>query len=198
MSYLVRAIAVALCFGSSGCAIHPLPEDVTGVKTFEIVKRIRCETKQAIYDSAVGWLTHDPKVDPASRAIGLQFADGTRPMETLSPKLFKGRVRSILTLFWDTGVAYNFELDMEERNDFNTGFNFLKPVRNASKFTLGLHAQADRRRENTRLFTVTDTFGKLVNNYPPHTARTISSKRTIFIRSAARWGWSRLFRSLLG
>ena len=27
---------------------------------------------------------------------------------------------------------------------------------------MGLHAQADRRRENTRIFTITDTFGQLI------------------------------------
>jgi hypothetical protein len=166
MSYVFRAAVAALCLGSTGCAIHPLPEDVTGVSTFEIVKRIRCETKQAIFDSAVGWLLHDPKVDPVSRAIGLEFDDRSRPMETLSPKLFKGRVRSILELFWRTGIAYNYELEMEEMNNFNTDINFLKPFRNDGKGTLGLNAHADRRRENTRIFTITDTFGKLVDELP--------------------------------
>jgi hypothetical protein len=161
-----RLAAVALCFGFAGCAIHPLPEDVTGVRTFEIVKRIRCETKQAIFHTAVIWLTTDDKVDADSRAIGQEFADRTRPMETLTPKLFKGRVRSVLELFWTTGIAYNFELDMEEKNNFNTDVAFLKPFRDPGKGTLGLHGQADRRRENTRIFTVTDTFGKLVNEVP--------------------------------
>ena len=33
-----------------GCAIHPVPEDVTGVDTLDIVKQIRCETRQALTD----------------------------------------------------------------------------------------------------------------------------------------------------
>ena len=31
----------------SGCTIHPLPEDVTKLNTFQIVKQIRCETRAA-------------------------------------------------------------------------------------------------------------------------------------------------------
>lgn len=162
MSHLFRAAAAALCFGSAGCAIHPLPEDVTGVSTYTIVRQIRCETRQAVFATAVGWLTNDEKVDPVSRAIGFEFKDQSRAMETLSPKLFKGRVKSILQLFWDTGVAYNYNLDMTETDNIGAQIDFLKPFRNAGKFTLGASAGANRMRENTRTFTVTDTFGKLI------------------------------------
>jgi hypothetical protein len=159
-----------VCFGSAGCSIHPLPEDVTGVTTYEIVRRIRCEAREAVIHIAITWLTGEPDMDPVSRAIGLQFADRSRPIETLSPKLFpatkrsSGRpsVRAIMELFWATGVAYNFELDMEEKNDFNANTDFLKPLYKGGVFTLGLRAQADRRRENTRIFTITDTFGQLI------------------------------------
>ena len=34
-----------------GCAIHPLPENVTGVKTAGIVHRIRCEARSAVLDA---------------------------------------------------------------------------------------------------------------------------------------------------
>jgi hypothetical protein len=174
MSKLYRVLAVALCFGSTGCAIHPLPEDVTGVKTYEIVRRVRCEAKKAVFDLAVRWLAHEWDMDPVSRAIGLEFEDGTRPMETLSPKLLPSTRRSsgrpssraVLELFWATGVAYNFELDMEEKNDFNANIHFLKPLYKGGAATLGLHAQADRRRENTRIFTITDTFGSLIASLP--------------------------------
>jgi hypothetical protein len=188
MYNLYRVLAAALCFGSAGCAIHPLPEDVTGVTTYEIVRRVRCEAKQAVFDIAVYWLIHDEKVDPASRAIGLQFADGSRPMETLSPKLFPARQRSpqrpsdraLLELFWNTGVAYNYELDMEEKNDFRANIDVLKPLYKGGKFNLGLNAQADRRRENTRIFTITDTFGKLIELPPDYCTNHIVEANYIY------------------
>ena len=65
------AVGVGLLVG--GCAIHPLPEDVTVVPTYFIMRQIRCETRQAIINSANGWLTSDDRVDAASRAIGTQF-----------------------------------------------------------------------------------------------------------------------------
>jgi hypothetical protein len=156
----VCAIGIALVVG--GCAIRPVPEDVSGVPTYTIVRQIRCEVRQAIADSAIGWLTADEnadRVDPASRAIGFEFAKG-RPIQEFRPALFKGRVRSIVALFFDTGVAYNFELEMTETNNLGTEVNLLKPF-TSSKATLGIKGSADRHRKNNRTFTVTDTFGGL-------------------------------------
>ncbi len=39
-----------LCLFVGGCAIHPLPEDISRKSTFEIVRAIRCEAKQAVLD----------------------------------------------------------------------------------------------------------------------------------------------------
>src|SRR5947207_2693314 len=37
----------------SGCAIHPVQQDVTGLPTPVIVDRIRCETRLAIQDKSI-------------------------------------------------------------------------------------------------------------------------------------------------
>jgi hypothetical protein len=163
MGIFTRAAVMAASLFASGCAIHPLPEDVTGVPTYTIVRQIRCETRQAIIDSAVGWLTADgneDRVDPASRAIGLEFANG-RPIDQFRPELFKGRVASIVRLFFDTGVAYTFDLEMTEVNDLGTEINLLKPF-TTSKVTLGIKGGFNRQRKNERVFTISDSFGGLV------------------------------------
>jgi hypothetical protein len=49
MVVIRRLIAIASSFGVGACAIHPLPEDVTGVDTRQIVHRIRCEARDAVY-----------------------------------------------------------------------------------------------------------------------------------------------------
>jgi hypothetical protein len=103
------------------------------------VREIRCETRQAIIELAIGWLVSEQnqiegKIDSASRAIGLQFMNG-RPIQEFSPKLFKGRTHDIVTVLYDSGVAYMFG-------------PFIKG---------GL----DRKRENGRLFTVSDSFSGL-------------------------------------
>jgi hypothetical protein len=158
-------VGAAIAGAVAGCAIHPLPEDVTGVPTYYIVRQIRCETRQAIIDNAIGWLTNEQnqiehKVDPQSRAIGLQFQNG-RPIQQFSPKLFRGQVAKIISVFYDAGVAYTFDLDMAETNNLDPKVDLLKPFSNA-KFTMGLQGTFDRKRENERLFTVTDSFSELI------------------------------------
>src|SRR6266700_1158784 len=79
----------------AGCAIRPLPENVSGVSTPVIVKQVRCETRQAVKDLALGWLTADEnqangRVDPRARAIGFEFLDGQRPFQQFEPKLLRG------------------------------------------------------------------------------------------------------------
>jgi hypothetical protein len=160
---LIRVACLAAIAIAAGCSIHPLPEDFSGVSSYTIVRQIRCETRKVIADSAIGWLTaadNEDRVDAVSRAIGQQFASG-RPIQEFRPELFKGRVRSIIQLFFDTGVAYNFELTMAEVNNLSAEVNLLKPF-TSSKLTLGIKGGADRLRKNTRLFTVTDTFSGLV------------------------------------
>jgi hypothetical protein len=165
MSYL-RGSIVAIALSATGCAIHPLPEDFAGAPTDVIVQQIRCETRQAVIDSAIGWLTSDDnlrerRVDLASRNVGLQFAGG-RPTQQFRPELFKGRVRDIVQLFYDTGIAYTFQLQMTENNDLTTSVNFLRLPPPFPRIDSGLSAGATRQRDNLRTFTNTDTFSGLI------------------------------------
>jgi hypothetical protein len=171
MSIIRVVFAGILSAVVSGCSIHPLPEDVTGVPTYYIVRQIRCEARAGIIDSALGWLTSEQnvrsgQVDRQSQLIGLEFKNKQRPIQTFDPKLFKGQVKTILTEFFGTGIAYNFNLAMTETNNFDPTVNLFKPLPHAGKFTPTLSANADRTRENTRVFTVTDTFSELVQRVP--------------------------------
>ena len=85
-------MAVFLAPVLGACAIHPAPQDVA-VPTLEIVKQIRCETRKAVFGSAVGWLVHDTSVDPDSRRIGATFYNTDRPIREFHPKLFRGASR---------------------------------------------------------------------------------------------------------
>src|SRR5260370_7794079 len=43
------AVMISICaFLLGGCAIHPLPENVTRDTTYDIVQKIRCEGKEAL------------------------------------------------------------------------------------------------------------------------------------------------------
>jgi hypothetical protein len=158
-----RVLIAATAIGGpvGGCAIHPLPEDVTGVPTYLIVRQIRCETRKAVIDSALGALTSDRRVDPASRAIAEEFKEGGRPIQQFKPALFKGEIGSIIQLFYDTGVAYDFDLQMTEADNVDPEVDLAKPFGH-SKYTWGVKGSFDRSRKNDRTFTITDTFSGLI------------------------------------
>jgi len=155
----------------SGCAIHPLPEDVAGVDTYHIVRQIRCETRETLRSFIITWLDdlgrdHESQPgDPIARALALQYESDPVSIDTFRASLFPGpgrvEVRRLINLFYDAGIAYNFDLTMTENNDLTTDINFLKPFTEPT-FTLGVNAGATRERSNNRTFTVTDTFSYLV------------------------------------
>src|SRR5690242_17764667 len=130
-----RFIALALsALMVGGCAIHPLPEDYSHVPTYTIVRQVRCETRQAVIDSILTFLTSDynhevvllpngrtfQKVDDRSRALGLQareayLADPTT-IGGFNPALLTGFARVVVDLVLHTGIAYNFDLTGLESN----------------------------------------------------------------------------------
>jgi hypothetical protein len=161
MSNFLRAAAVAILLSAAGCAIHPLPEDVTGLRTHEIVQKIRCEARGAVRDNLVRWLkTLD---DPAMQRLAADNESGARPVNTLNDRLFRGSVRDIVRKFENSAIAYNFTFDMTELNNFDPTIDFIKTLTNGSK-TLGISAGLDRSRENIRTFTITDTFLHLLTD----------------------------------
>lgn len=160
------ALAVAVLPLFAGCAIHPVPEDFAGIDTVDIVKQIRCETREAL----VGLIKIKLK-DWAERgsaeadSLLRQYESDPDAISDFHPNRFPGQkyveVRRLINLFAGTAIAYNFDLTMTENNDLSAEINLLKPVTNP-KFTLGIGAGAARSRANQRTFTITDTFGALI------------------------------------
>lgn len=163
---IVRSfLALILGFLPAACAIHPLPEDVAGVSSYDIVRQIRCETRQAVIDSALEYLTKSQYVDFSSRNIGIYYDTHRDEIAKLDPKLFKGQVRDLLALFWTTGVAYNYVLTMTEENNIDSEINLLRLFTNGM-FSANIKAGFDRSRKNTRTFTITDNFRGLIQKVP--------------------------------
>lgn len=161
-----------------GCAIHPVPEDVTGVDTPDIVKQIRCETREALTDIIKEKLKDWAERGSDEAGVLLrQYDSEPDSISDFHPNLFPGpkyvEVRRLIDLFAETGIAYNYDLQMTENNDLTTDINLLKPLTKPA-FSLAINAGALRRRANQRTFTTTDTFGYLVtqlnrrNRYGEH------------------------------
>lgn len=156
----VAAIA-SLCV--AGCAIQPVTRDVTGLTSYEIARQIRCESRQALRDTVVRWFAgwHDPKLDAIAEALKTD----DRAFAAFGPSTLSGTdlagQRDIVTLFMETGIAYDFELGMSENNDLDASASFIKPLTNPVT-TLGVGGTFKRTRTNTVTFTTTDTFASLV------------------------------------
>jgi hypothetical protein len=162
----VKVIFLLLCaLLVASCAIRPLPEQVTGLTTFDIVKQVRCETREAAFNILVNGIANNNYFGEPAQAIAEGFRNRPELMHEFKPALFAGRAREFVDFFWNTGVAYNFSLDMTETNDFGAQANFSQ-ILTGSTTTLALGGAVDRLRENKRTFTITDDFQGLLNLKP--------------------------------
>ena len=169
--YIRPFAALAAVSLLSSCAIHPVPEDVTGVDTYHIVRQIRCETREAAKAFVLKELRRlaaDHEDQPGDRLAQRLVAEYEAKPDAISnfrPELFRGpqyaQVRNFYNVIYSAGIAYNFDLTMTEDNNLGTSINFLGPWA-PSTFTLGLGADANRQRANERTFTITDTLGTLL------------------------------------
>jgi len=155
-----------------GCAIHPLPEDVTGVKTYIIVRQIRCETREAAIHALLNYLT-DPynfnshKLDAYSHNLGLQLKEAYQvnkdAISKFNPARLTGEAKKIVGLLYHTGVAYNYDLTAVEINNVDPTVNLVRGLNNPI-LNIGVTGTFDRQRQNERVFTITDTLGGLITN----------------------------------
>lgn len=162
----VLAASLLLC----NCAIHPVPEDVTGVNTYHIVRQIRCETREAAAKFVLRELKRlgsdheDQAADTIAQSLVGQYEANPELISTFTPDLFPGpkyaQVRNFYRVIYSAAIAYNFDLTMTEQNNVGTIVNLFGPW--TPNFMLGLTADANRSRSNERSFTITDTFSELL------------------------------------
>ena len=155
----VRAIfCVLLSLLFSGCSIHPVPEEVTGVDTYHIARQIRCETREALIDFLMSQFKRMAKDgNSTAHELALRYEGNRELISDFHPNLFKGpNTRHFYNIIYTSAIAYSFDLTMSEDNNLGLGANLLGPWQNP--FTLGLGANGNRQRSNERLFTLTDNF----------------------------------------
>jgi hypothetical protein len=165
--YVRCLAALAAAALMSGCAIHPVPEDVTGLDTADIVKQIRCETRDAARKIMLDYLEKlaTDGHNPTAQNLVTAFRAEPETMDGFNPApLFPGEsnknIRNFFTVVYSTAIAYSFDLTMEEVNNLGGTVNFLGPWQNV--FTLGITGNANRSRQNLRTFTITDKFNFLL------------------------------------
>jgi hypothetical protein len=178
MQYKWLGIAIGVI--TTACTVHPAPENVTSLSTYHIVRQIRCETREEVIQSILTYLTDEgnlrgktpdgrPKVDAHSNEIGRNFKQAYEKdraaMDRFDPTKLSGFASEVITILWNTGIAYNYNLEMVEKNNFDPGINLLRAFSKSTE-AVGLSWNLDLQRTNTRSFTITDTLGLLVQKVP--------------------------------
>jgi hypothetical protein len=146
-----------------GCAVHPLPEDVTGNTTFHIVQKIRCETRDALIALTVRALResqYPPTLVLADRIerreIGVtEIFDNPRLRRDVDPK-----VHTNFDIFGLSALAFDFTLVGVENNDASAAASFRYPFAEGV-FNLGVGVGSNRERQNERKVKVGHTFLEL-------------------------------------
>jgi hypothetical protein len=130
---------IVLSYGLGACATHPLPEDVTGIKTTQIVHRIRCEAKEA--------------VDRQKKRI----------IEEPSDSPWRARTRNTkLKILEQVGIVYSFSLNGQESNNLTSATATFQKTWSNGTFTFNPGLGDTLTRQNVRAFTVVDNFSELL------------------------------------
>ena len=154
---LVPTIAIVL----AGCSIHPLQQEVTGVRTPDLVNFIRCETRLAIQDKAIDLLEHEPTINPPVIAT-LKELRGQRWRSDVRAGMTPQEAR-IYDKYIETGIAFDFSFDITEGDGVGGIADPIKLITNGSA-GIGLAASGDFKRQNLRHFIVSDTARNLLEN----------------------------------
>jgi hypothetical protein len=152
---------LAGAFSLQACGIRPLPQDVTHFNTSDIIRHIRCETREAVRNQLLAWLDdRGLHGDPAAARVATDIRAKKDVRKIVYDGLKPGTVYAI-SLFAQTAIAYAFTFDMTIANNNTVSLNLLSILPTANKGTLGLGGGVNVSRNNIRTLAIADTFGSL-------------------------------------
>src|ERR1700691_6818578 len=150
VSRFLRIILLRLAL--SACSVHPLPEDVTNVKTVTIVRQNRCEARAAIIEAQSRYLTHHKYIVNNVEDLRRVKAD-----KRLDPVIAKN-----LAYFDTTGIVYSYSLDGTVTNGLTLSGDVIEPLMHPGTATLSPSVSNTLVRDNIRTFTISDNFAGLI------------------------------------
>jgi hypothetical protein len=159
VSFVRLLMILSGVFFVSGCSIHPIQEEVTGVKTVLVVDHIRCEARNAVIAKALQLIRR------LGTPYAIQLADDfeAHPDKYADYKFPVGTDKGIVSFYnkyIDTGLALEFTFDNTEANGLSAQVD---PIALISKGTVTFSpaASSSFTRESNRKFIVSDTFSSL-------------------------------------
>jgi hypothetical protein len=148
-------------FFAAGCAIHPLPENVTGFDTNNVVFHIRCEARDAIKHATIAFLlNHKQNFSERTVEEARKLKGGETKYEQFDFRKVDPRAQFYLLKYDGAAIAYDFTFDITEDNAAGVNANFLSALTHTS-FGVAAGVSTDRQRETIRNFRISDTFGNL-------------------------------------
>jgi hypothetical protein len=163
---------LALVLSCAACSTHPLPQDVTGYNTSEIVRKIRCETRDAVKKRVLD------ELDKYNPQLAARVRAETLPLRNLNQvrQFLRKEVQAAFDKYDQSAVAYDFTFDITEDNKISTSANLTNPFSRRGPLIIGPNASDDQSRQNTRNFRTADTFEELVTKLDNYCARSQTTK----------------------
>lgn len=137
-----------ICCGLGACSIHPIPKDVTGYGTATIVRKIRCEARDAIRDVVLQILHRGGRHEEIQ-----EITDETPLRQASFTPWEQARIKELESI----GIVYDFSLTGDETDSLTFNASILEPLKNG----MATYAPAlgnTTERSNLRAFTVSDSF----------------------------------------
>jgi hypothetical protein len=139
-----NVFASLIACGLGACAIHPLPQDVTGVHTSQIVHRNRCEAAAAvkyIEEYLIG--NHRPKAAQALQKIGIALSYTLDMKEVDSVSLMTGFEQLVTKGMFSFNPSASDSLTRDNQRVFTVADNYttLQQMRNCELQPVGPNYQ---------------------------------------------------------
>ena len=153
----------------AGCAIHPVPEDVTRKNTYKIVQAIRCEARDAVTDELAEELSRHPASEPLAQRLqsrDLKVQEFVHLYNLNAPEIVSvihPKSERRIAAYRAASIGLDFQFDITEINDKTFVANLADPF-TRGLFGLQLTSGDKRVRQNVRMFQVVDLFDKLLTD----------------------------------
>jgi hypothetical protein len=134
----------------AGCSLYPIPDDVTSIRTEDIVRHARCEIRSEI----IAYLIERQVLAPSA----------TDQEIAALVKDIKKTKNSFLGLLMSIGVAYSFDLNISEHNRAHGTAGFSLPFTGPVLSGDG-NATVDLMRAGVRRFETGDIWEELLLNH---------------------------------
>ena len=160
-----RIIALTTALSGAACAIHPTVEDVTSYNAYDIVRKTRCETREALIAKLTKYLAGQ-KRDHAAMALAEQLMKNPDSINSADFRPLSEDTKNTIDIVGRSAVAFDFSLNITENNSNSGSASIIKSFPSGTR-SLGLTANADFTRNNLSAFLITDTFINLLRNVEP-------------------------------